>query len=209
MTTDPKPRKRQKLKIASLIAIAAVVGLWAFVKMNPLIFNESLLGHAHCISQAGLGLLEYADRNGGQFPTHTNGFGDAVLPLTVPGTEYQFTGPMFDSSEFVAARIAGRDVNESKLGRIYVQGLTETNNPLIALLFDQLATPGGDHCHVPFRLYAPLGREVWWLGSSHEFVKATAWYSFATNQIELLVAAGVERKTAQKYYEMTGLKFEK
>ena len=214
MEANAKHGKRRWPKVAAwafgLLAILVTVSWFAgraYVRANPLVFNESLFGHAHCIKQAGLALRIHADANQGRYPSHTNGFGDALLPLIGTSGAYPFTGPMFDSSELLAAQAAGRNVDESKLGRIYVQGLTKTNNPLIVLLFDQLATPGGDHCHVPFRLYAPLGREVWWLGSSHKFVKATDWYSFATNQIELLVAEGIDRRTAQHYYEMTGLKF--
>jgi hypothetical protein len=121
MTTDPKLRKRGKLKVALLITIAAVVGLFAFVKLNPLIFNESFLGHAHCITQAGLALRFYANEHGGHYPTHTNGFGDAILPLIGTADAHPFTGPMFDASELLAAKATGRDVDESKLGRIYVQ----------------------------------------------------------------------------------------
>jgi hypothetical protein len=208
MTTDPKLRKRGKLKIASLIAIVAVVGLFAFVKMNPLIFNESFFGHAHCITQAGLALRLHAHDNGGRYPTHTNGFGDAILPLIGTAGAYPFTGPMFDSSELLAAQAAGRDVDESKLGRIYVQGLTETNNPAIAVLFDQLATPGGDHCHGLARLLATAGRVIWLLEGSRSFVKSADWSALATNQIALLVAEGIDLRTARRYYEMTGLRFD-
>jgi hypothetical protein len=209
MTTDPKLRKRGKLKVALLITIAAVVGLFAFVKLNPLIFNESFLGHAHCITQAGLALRFYANEHGGHYPTHTNGFGDAILPLIGTADAHPFTGPMFDASELLAAKATGRDVDESKLGRIYVQGLTETNNPAIAIMFDQLATPGGDHCHGLARLFSTAGREILWLDGTRDFVKSADWSAFAANQIALLVSEGIDLRTARRYYEMTGLRFEK
>ena len=208
MDTSAIPKKWRKLKIAALAVALVTVGLWAFVKLNPMIFNESFVEHMHCISQAGLALRMYANDHEGRFPSHTNGFGDALLPLIGTSGAYPFTGPMFDSSELIAAQAAGRDVDESKLGRIYVQGLTETNNPAIAIMFDQLATPGGDHCHFVRRILAPYGREIGLVDGTHDYLEATDWHAFATNQIELLVAAGVERKRAQHYYEMTGLKFE-
>ncbi|MBI1177632.1 hypothetical protein GC207_09360 [bacterium] len=175
--------------------------------MNPLIFNESFVEHAHCIVAAQSVLRIYADEHGGRFPESTNGFGDALLPLS-EDAGYAFTGPMFDDSEFVTARHDGRTVDESKLGRIYMQGLSEHSNPAIALLFDRVATPGGDHCHLFNRLFAPYGREVLELGDGKLFVRDTDWYAYATNQVALLVAQGINRKTAQSYYEMTGLKFE-
>jgi hypothetical protein len=91
MATDPKLRKRRKLKVASLIATVAVVGLFAFVKMNPVIFNESFFGHAHCIKIADGALEMYAQEHG-DWPYHTNGFGDAVL-LMIENAWMSFTGP--------------------------------------------------------------------------------------------------------------------
>jgi hypothetical protein len=209
-TTFEKRKVRIVFALAGL-AVLVAVGWYAarsYVESRSLVFNESFFGHAHCITQAGLALRIHANANAGQFPFHTNGFGDALLPLIASAGAYPFTGPMFDSSELMAAQAARRDVDESRLGRIYVQGLSETNNPAIALLFDQWATPGGDHCHGLARLSAPLGREVLWLDGSHEFVKESEWHGFATNQIVLLEAEGIDRRTAQVYYEMTGLKFE-
>jgi len=205
MTTDPQLRKRGKLKIASLIAIVAVVGLFAFVKMNPLIFNESFLGHAHCIKIADAALNIYVQEHGA-FPYHTNGFGDAVLLFDQRDWMF-FTGPGFDESELKAAFAAGRDVDETKLGRIYVQGLSTNANLKIAILFDQIATPGGDHAHFHHRFTSPYLREVLEIGGL-EWIKEDQWYAYATNQIELLVAEGIDRKKAQYYYEMTGLKFD-
>jgi len=206
MTTDPKLRKRGKLKVASLIALAVVVGLWAVVKMNPLIFNESFLGHAHCIKIADAALNIYVQEHGA-FPYHTNGFGDAVLLFNRSDWMF-FTGPGFDESELKAAFAAGRDVDETKLGRIYVQGLSTNANPRIAILFDQIATPGGDHAHFQHRFTAPYLREVLEIGDGMRRVDAVDWYAYATNQIELLVAEGIDRGTARHYYEMTGLKFD-
>jgi hypothetical protein len=212
MTTDPKLRKRGKLKVASLIAIVAVVGLFAFVKMNPVIFNESFFEHAHCITIADAALEMYAQEYG-HWPYHTNGFGDAVL-LTIENAWMSFTGPGFDDSELLSARASGRDVDENKLGRIYIQECrffsewVGTNVPSgICYLFDQVATPG-DHVHLLGRLWAPPIREVLELGTSLKFVRDDEWYAYATNQIELLVAAGLDRRKARHYYEMTGLTFD-
>ncbi len=208
METNAKQRKWRKRKIAALAVALGTVGLWAFVKLNPMIFNESFAEHAHCIVGVDTALRMFANENQGRFPTHTNGFGDAVLALVESAGSQSLTGPMFDTSELIAAQRDGRDVDENKLGRIYVQGLSETSNPKIAVLFDQIATPGGDHAHFHHRLLAPYGREVLEIGNGKSFIRDVNWHAYATNQIELLVAEGIDRKTAQHYYEMTGLKFE-
>jgi hypothetical protein len=83
---------------------------------------------------------------------------------------------------------------------VYVQGLSVTNKPEIALLFDKLPTPGGDHCHLLSRMFAPLGREVWTVGNGMRFVPEAKWPSYSKEQIELLVAAGIARKQAEMYY---------
>jgi hypothetical protein len=142
----------------------------------------------------------------GNWPYHTNGFGDAILLIERnewPG----FTGPGFDESELQSAFDEGRDVDESKIGRIYIQGLPRDANPNIAILFDQVSTPGGDHAHFQHRFTLPYLREVLEIHGYLQ-VEESDWYAYATNQIELLVAAGMDRKIAQDYYEMTGLQFD-
>lgn len=201
-----KRRRRVSLRAVLISVVFGVIALWVFVKMNPLIFNESFVEHAHCIVAAHSALRIYADEHGGRFPESTNGFGDALLPLS-EDLGYAFAGPMFDDSEFVAARRDGHDVDESKLGRIYVQGLSEGAHPAIAILFDRVATPGGDHCHLLNRLFAPYGREVIEIGNGKLFVRDADWYAYATNQAALLVAEGIDRKTGESLYEMTGLRF--
>ena len=94
----------------------------------------------------------------------------------------------------------GEDAPESEFGRVYVQGLSVTNDPNIALLFDKVATPGGDHCHFPKRLFAPLAREIWTIGWGHRAIPEADWPAFARRQVELLVAAGLSRQQAEMYY---------
>jgi hypothetical protein len=57
-----------------------------------LVFNESAWGHAHCIKLAGLDLLNFAEANGGKFPTHPRGYGDALLLLS-NDIDHALTGP--------------------------------------------------------------------------------------------------------------------
>ena len=192
---------RRSIKILVALALAGVLCA-IYVRTHPLIFNESFAGHAHCISGTGLSLLTYAEENGGRFPFHTNGYGDALLLLTneMAGFWAGFTGPGYDGKVFAEAARTGRHIPEEACGRVYVQGLSRTNDPEIALLFDKLPTPGGDHCNGLARLRAPLGREVWIVGGGIKWIHETEWPQFARGQVQLLVKAGMSRREAEGLY---------
>ena len=145
-----------------------------------------------------MSLLMYAHDNHGRFPFHTNGYADALL-LVSDAWLPSFTGPGYDAGVLERARHSGEDVPENECGRVYVQGLSETNSPKIALLFDKLPTPG-DHRHFLSRIGAPLVREVLLLDGSMQVIQETEWPAFSKRQIELLVAAGIPRNQAQTYY---------
>jgi hypothetical protein len=117
---------------------------------------------------------------------------DAWLP--------SLTGPGYDAGVFERGLKTGQHVQESECGRVYVQGLNEYNDAEIALLFDKVPTPGGDHCHLLARLTAPLAREVLFVDSSRKVVPEKEWNQFARRQVALLVAAGIPREQAEKYY---------
>src|SRR3569832_1217055 len=68
------------------------------------------------------------------------------------------------------------------------------------MLFDKVATPGGDHCHFFRRMRAPLGREVYTIGNGMRFILERDWSKFSRRQVELLVAAGIPRAQAEGYY---------
>lgn len=184
--------------VVSAVAILAATCV-IYVKTHPLVFNESFFSHAHCIKGGGLDLERYAHEHGGMFPFHTNGYGDALV-LVNNGWDEALTGPGYDTKVFERARNTGEDVPESEFGRMYVQGLSTTNSPEIAILFDKLSTPGGDHCHLFRRMFAPPGREVWTIGGDMRFVPETKWPVYAKEQIELLLAAGIARKQAEMYF---------
>ena len=78
----------------------------------------------------------------------------------------------------------------------------KTNNGEIALLFDKLPTPGGDHCHGLHRLFAPPGREIITISADHRFIRESDWPVFARRQVELLVGAGISRTRAEEYYSL-------
>jgi len=193
----------RKLKHRLLTVLAVVIALVTlgtiYVRSHPLVFNESFFGHAHCIVIGGIDLGRYAQDHDGRFPYSTNGYGDALL--LVPDAWFpSFTGPGYDAGVFERALKTGQHLPEELCGRVYVQGLSETNDPEIAILFDKFPTPGGDHCHLLARMIAPLAREVWTIGSGHRAIPLSKWPAFAKHQIELLVAAGIPREQAARYY---------
>lgn len=182
------------------LPLILVAALLHYVRSNPIIFNESFFGHAHCIKQAGSSLLMRAHDNGGQFPFHTNGYGDALLMMTNYSVVLDpFTGPGFDTSAFEHAMATSGNVPEEGCGRVYVQGLRNTNSPEIAVLFDKLSSPG-DHCGGFRRLRALFGREVGYLDGSVEFIRDSEWPMFVAKQIKLLEAAGIPKGQAEQLY---------
>src|SRR5688572_977181 len=75
------PKLKRRLSISAAVLAVVVAFSFYYVRTHPLVFNESFLSHAHCMKGTGLGLMGYAHEHGGQFPFHTNGYGDALLLL--------------------------------------------------------------------------------------------------------------------------------
>jgi hypothetical protein len=196
-------RRLKKILITAVgLTVAGVVFCAFYIRAHPMVFNESCFMHAHCIVITGLAFDSYAAEHGGRYPMDTNGYGNALLQLTNYMGDFWagYTGPGYDGKVFADAARTGHHVPEAECGRVYVQGLAQADNPDIALFFDKMPSPGGDHCHFPFRLYAPLAREVWTIGSGHRVIRESDWNAFATNQVQLLVAAGIPREQAEAYY---------
>lgn len=191
---------RRSILLALAVAFVAFVAV--YIRVRPLVFNDSFFGHAHCIKGGGLALAFYAQGHGGKFPAHSNGYGDALLLMTneISGWWSSVTGPGYDEKPFLAALASRSSLPEQACGRVYVQGLSQTNDPAIALLFDKIATPGGDHCHFFRRLWTPLLREVWTVGGEVTTVRERDWPVYAQKQVELLLAAGIPQTQAKALY---------
>jgi hypothetical protein len=189
-------RKRRRW-LAALVTLAIVaILLIVYVVTHPLVFLEA---HRHCIKFAGLELARYADLHQGRFPFHPGGYGNALLLLDEE-CFHALTGPGYDAAPLVEAKKANGALSEVECGRVYVQGLTRKSNSEIAQLFDKLPTPGGDHCHLPMRLWAPLGREVWFVGGHSTFVAESDWPEFAKSQVDLLATEGFDRQEAERLF---------
>ena len=174
-------------------------------KMNPLVCNESFFMHAHCIKIADGELEQYAITHDGNYPFSTNGYGDALLALKdlFPTDFGEFTAYPYDKKVFLRAIATNGHVAEADCGRVYVQGLNTNNVTGIAILFDKVATRGGDHWHGLSKFSAPLGREV--IGVPEGFIQEKDWPAFAANQIELLVKVGISRERARELYAQAGV----
>jgi hypothetical protein len=193
-------RRRLWIKTVAIGGAAAIAFGVYFAKSHPLVFNESLWQHAHCMPQAGSAFRLYAGDHGGAFPVHTNGYGDALLLMTPERAWfYYLTGPGYDTSAFTEALDSGGDVDEQRCGRVYVQGLSETNDAQIAILFDKIAAPP-DHCHFPGRLWRAYVREVCFVDGDWRGVPVECWSAFAQEQVALLVQAGFAKEQAQELY---------
>lgn len=190
-------RRKRWLFWGSVILIPTLVGALYTCAAVLNIFHA----HEHCMKAAGLGLQAYAHEHHGNFPSDTNGFGNALLLLVKE--EYcsirEITGPGDDGAIFKEAIKTGAPIPEEKCSRVYIQGLSDSNNPEIAILFDKKPTRGGDHFRRP---WGSLLREVSLLDGSMRVIPEKSWPSFATNQVELLVQAGIPRSTARHYFQV-------
>ena len=205
MSPDISPSAKRKWMWVLAGIFVTTMAVMIYVRSHPLVFNDSFFEHTHCIVQASGALSQYASDNFGRFPAHTNGYGDALLLLIPEYTPWSvLTGPGYNAHADEKWKLSSANVPEVECGRVYVQGLTETNNPEIAILFDKLPSPGGDHCHLLTRFTAPLCREVLFLDGSHRTIRESNWPEFAENQIALLVKEGFDRTAAKAIYAEKG-----
>jgi hypothetical protein len=145
-------------------------------------------------------LRSYAEAHGGRYPADPDGYPQALLLLPEDTPWYALTGPGYEGEVLARAKRQGQRLSEDQCGRVYVRGLTLQSNPELVLLFDKIATPGGDHCPHVFRLWASDVRDVLYVDGRHDLVKEAVWPEFARRQIELLVQAGIARAEAERLY---------
>ena len=193
-----RPRSMRRVLVGImaglLLGFVVLIGLWLWHLGSV---------HQHCIKMAGTYLSGYADAHHGEYPSHANGFGDA-LALMAADIGYTsgamvLVGVDDDASLLMAAATNHTHLPEEKCTRIYVQGMTEASNPQIAILFDRYAVKGGDHR----RGNGPYLREVLFVHDGVREIELKNWPAFASNQVELLVQEGIARPVAEAYYAPT------
>jgi hypothetical protein len=159
--------------------------------------------HQHCIKQTGLAFRLYADDHQGRLPFSTNGFGNALLLLTKGGylgstnNVAEICGPDDDGHIFKVTLQNNFVVPEDQCSRVYIQGLSEANDPEICILFDRNSCKGGDHMRSP---WGHRVRELCLLDGSMQVIREEDWPVFSRKQVELLIAAGFSRTNALHFY---------
>ena len=161
--------------------------------------------HEHCITAAKMLLRGYAEANDGAYPTSSRGWGDALLKLNEHTDDPKnwisvVTGVDDDGELFYEALKTGGDVREEDCSRVYVQGLSTNSPGGIALLFDRVSVPGGDHARCRFR--ANVREVVYTSGGSSNTVQDKDWPAFVAAQKELLLAAGFAESTIDDLYQL-------
>ena len=186
--------RTKKILLIVLIPLCGFLGLCAFG-----IFYGLNYSHQHCIKQIGLFFPIYSSEHFGQLPFSTNGFGDALLILLKedPTVINSICGPDDNGRIFIEALKNNSIVPEEKCSRVYIQGLSESNDPQICILFDRNSCKGGDHSRSPWG--HPL-REAWLLGDGMKGIRDEDWPEFSRKQVDLLVAAGFARTNALHFY---------
>jgi len=155
--------------------------------------------HRHCIKQASMFFGMYSSEHQGQLPISTNGFGDALLILARedPTSIHSLCGPDDEGHIFKEALQNNSVVPEDQCSRVYIQGLWETNDPQICILFDRISCKGGDHFRSP---WGHRVRELCLLDGSMQVIRDEDWPEFSRRQVKLLVAAGFTRTNALHFY---------
>ncbi len=145
----------------------------------------------------------YSSDHQGRFPFSTNGFGNTLLLLVkedyLGGTNGVafICGPGDDGYVFKEALQNNSVVPEDQCSRVYIQGLSETNDYGICILFDRNSCRGGDHFRSP---WGHRVREVCMLDGAMRVIPDERWPEFSRQQVKLLVAAGFSRKDVLRYY---------
>jgi hypothetical protein len=163
--------------------------------------------HQHCIKQAAVSFLVYAEDHAGKLPYSTNGFGNALLllaqneagddPNYFAACTHSLCGPGDDGHVLIEAFKNNAIVPEAQCSRVYIQGLSKTNNPQICILFDRDSCRGGDHSRSP---WGRRVREVCLLDGSMQVIPDEKWPEFSREQVGLLVAVGFSQTNALRYY---------
>jgi hypothetical protein len=192
--------RTKKILLIALIPLCVCLGGYGFRIWYGLRYS-----HQHCIKQAGLIFPLYAQDHSGQLPFSTNGFGNALLLLAGTDSTNDYTGgfigclygPGDDGHLYKEALKNHSILPEEKCSRVYIQGLSETNNPEICILFDRNSCRGGDHFRSP---WGRRVREVCLLDGSMQIISDEHWPEFSRKQVELLVEAGFSRTNALHFY---------
>ncbi|MEY4918500.1 MAG: hypothetical protein RL616_2413 [Verrucomicrobiota bacterium] len=190
------------IKFIKFLAVGLIVSFVCLVSFLVLVGKTT---HRHCLKQAGSAFMMYSSEHFGQLPYSTNGFGDALLQLAGSNSTNDYLGGFVeclcapgDDGKYLKEALENHAVvREERCTRVYIQGLCETNDSQLCILFDRNSCRGGDHGRSPWG--HPL-REACLLDGSMQIIRDEDWLEFSQKQVELLVAAGFTRTNALHFY---------
>lgn len=183
-----------KKKVLALVGLSLCT--WVAATMS---WSHFYPAHQHCSKALAAALMRYAQDHQGRYPSHTNGFGDALLLLVKTGDAdvSLLVAPGDDGRIYNEFLTNGQNVPEENCTRIYIQGLTDSLQCDVAMMFDKRPTRGGDHFRSPWG--TPM-RDVVMSSGLVKFIPEKRWPIFASEQIEELVKLDLNRAELERLF---------
>lgn len=170
----------------TMIAVAVLVG--GSLALALYVYSQLLsypYGRSHCCLKAlGLSLLQYAEKHNGHFPA---GAGSPEASLSLLFREgYDVDAEVLRGKTVPVEKVRsilerGELLGPNTCGWHYVEGLTMSDDPGLALVWDKvgLGHNGEDRGG---------GHSVWFLHGPEEVIPASKWPDFLKRQEELMAA---------------------
>lgn len=175
--------KRILKRLATIAAILACVAVALFFLVRSQLPTYPY-GQSHCcLKCVGLALVTYAQKYNGYYPAG-GGSPEASLSLlyregTVDAELLRGKTVPVDKPKRLLD--AGKLLDPESCGWHYVEGLTESDDPDLALVWDKVGLGhNGEDLHG--------GHSVWFVGGREEIVPADEWPPFLKHQQALMAA---------------------
>lgn len=177
MSVEPKRHMWPKLLVGAVIILVAIgASLFRYVKW------KYPYGMSHCcIKGMGTALHSYAMEHNGRFPSGGDTPEASLSLLNSNYTDAEWLRGKTVSLEVAQTALAkGGKLGPGSCGWHYVEGLTESDEPEIAILWDKI---GLDHHGGRVK---GGGHEVAFVDGSSQFVPGGKWPQFLEKQAQLL-----------------------
>jgi len=161
-----------------LIPVCILTAIFGFARYR---YHQNYpYGWSHCCeTQLSFALRDYADRHGGKFP-HGGSSPEASLGLLYPrdANAYLLSGKIAPPEQTETVLVSGGTLTPETCGWNYVEGLTNKDNPELALFW----------CKEPLGHNGDIrdGFVVWKVSGSKEYVSLADWEDFLNRQEELM-----------------------
>jgi hypothetical protein len=178
----------KRVAIGAALLACIVVALFFSVRSQ---LPSYPYGRSHCcLKILGLALQQYANKYGGHFPA---GAGSPEASLSLLYREGLADAELLRGKTVPVEKVQdildhGKLLGSDTCGWHYVEGLTTSDNPDLALVWDKVGLGhNGEDLHG--------GHSVWFLLSPEDVVPAKEWPEFLKHQEELMAA---RRKSAEQ-----------